>query len=117
MENLNKENFWNALMEKYPKGVQAFCDWIDEYKHKNDWDRLFNAGIEEFSRGMMRGEIVEMGRTRAPKYHDLPLAMQIGIYIEFMIDRGGCGWECNLMEIDWREEIEGMIKIIHESEV
>ena len=68
MENLNKENFWNELFTKYPKGVQVFCDWIDEYKKRNHWDRLFNGGYE----------------MESPKFHDLPIAMQKGILIEFI---------------------------------
>lgn len=41
MENLNKENFWDELYKKYPKGMKVFCDWIDEYKKQNNWDEFF----------------------------------------------------------------------------
>ena len=29
LTNLTKENFWNELSQKYPKGMKVFCDWID----------------------------------------------------------------------------------------
>lgn len=103
MKNLSKENFWNKLYKKYPDGVQVFCDWIDKYKSKNNWDKLFNAGLM----------VPIRGQSVSPKYHDLPLAMQIGIWIEFVCDRGGCQWEIeDLFAVDWREDITGYIKML-----
>lgn len=62
-ESLTKENFWNELYDKYPDKMKVFCSWVDEYKEKVNWEQLFgNAG---------------------KKYHDLPIAMQIGIFIQF----------------------------------
>lgn len=82
LENLTKENFWNSLMEKYPIGMKLFCDWIDEYKKTNNWANLFNAAkADDREYFDWNGDAVEI---EAPKYHDLPLAMQIGIFLEFM---------------------------------
>ena len=79
MENLTKENFWNDLMDKYPEEMKRFCAWIDEYKKRVDWERLFgNFSPEVLS--------VKVART---KYHDLPIAMQIGIFLQFTIENGG----------------------------
>ncbi len=71
IENLNKENFFNELTEKYPIAMKIFCDWIDEYKKEVDWDYLFNEGE-------VKGDF-----KSAPKFHDLPYDMQSGIIIRF----------------------------------
>lgn len=110
MENLSYEKFWTPLYEKYPKGVQEFCDWIDEYKKNIGWSGLFSpkAIIKTDDHGLILG-------CHEPKYHHLPLAMQIGIWIEFVCSRGGCEWEINdLFSHDWEKEITGYCKIIHE---
>ncbi len=105
-ENLNKENFWDDLYKKYPKGVDVFCDWIDEYKKKNNWLSLFTHRYKVH---------ITDTQEKYPKFHDLPLAMQIGIWIEFVIDRGGCEWEIDdMFSYDWREDITGYCKMLHE---
>jgi hypothetical protein len=72
---LTKENLWNEMMEKYPKATKAFCEWIDEYKKAVNWDGLFRQSNSRDE----KGDIV--GGTK--KYHELPYAMQYGIWIEF----------------------------------
>lgn len=91
-QTLTKENFFNEMMEKYPKATGHFCKWIDEYKKAVSWNDLF----------------------RGPsKFHDIPYAMQYGIWIEY------CGQELsNFFEqpehistfVDLREDIEGVFK-------
>src|SRR6185369_14480780 len=75
MENVNKENLFNELMEKYPEGMKIFCDFIDEYKKKNNWDVLFNG-----NKTTLFGP-----KTISPKFHELPIAMQTGIWFEFIV--------------------------------
>lgn len=65
MTNLNKENFWNPLMEKYPASVKLFCDWIDEYKEDVFWDELF------------------LTKPASVKFHHVPYEFQIGILCSF----------------------------------
>lgn len=76
MKGLTKENFFNPLMEKYPKAVQAFCDWIDGYKLAVDW------------RGMFR-EIPTAGwvHPQPVKFHDLPFEMQSGVIERFFDEK------------------------------
>lgn len=64
MNNLTKENFFNEIKIKYPAAMESFCKWIDEYKQKNNWGQLFLTGI---------------------KYHNIPLEMQIGLWMFFTI--------------------------------
>lgn len=103
MENLSKENFWNDLEEKYPEAMKVFRDWLDTYKQKVHWDDLF--GIHQ--RKHYWGDI---------KYHHLPIAMQIGIFIEFARERGGCEWEVDLFEVDWKEDISGYFERVLQPE-
>lgn len=107
MENLNKENFWNAMHEKYPNAMGEFCKWIDEYKETVGWHQLFSKPLSESDKKAIEemwqavsdiphhsdneddrttafDQAVEvekkMHRQNAPKFHDLPLAMQMGIF-------------------------------------
>lgn len=73
MENLTKENFFNELMEKFPEAMAEFCAWIDQYKIDNDWETLFNP------QGTLRDD-------QKTKFHHLPLAMQIGISVQYLAD-------------------------------
>jgi hypothetical protein len=77
-DNLNKQNFWNDLKIKCPNAVAHFCIWIDQYKLVTDWNKLFNEKtipppINGYS------DIV----LKAPKFHDLPVEMQLGILIRY----------------------------------
>lgn len=77
-QNLTLENFWNDLYKNHPAGTKVFCDWIDKYKAENNWNVLFNGKFK----------VIESDKSihSSPKYHDLPWAMQFGIWIEFMLD-------------------------------
>lgn len=73
MQNLNKENFWNDLLEKYPEAVELFCKWIDRYKAEVGWDELFNqTGLSN--------------EDKQVKFHDIPFEMQNGILARFDIE-------------------------------
>lgn len=73
MQNLNKENFWNALLEKYPEAVELFCKWIDKYKAEVGWDELFNqAGLPN--------------EDKPVRFHNIPFEMQNGILARFDIE-------------------------------
>jgi hypothetical protein len=105
-ENLNKENFWNELQIKYPDAMKIFCDWIDQYKNKVDWQKLFARRTFKISEEETSAEY----ENRISKFHEIPLAMQIGIWIEYVVERGGCNWTIeNMFEINWREEIANFI--------
>jgi hypothetical protein len=57
--------------------MKNFKQWIDLYKKDNDWNELFN----DFPAGTSTDCDIEF---IAPKYHELPIAMQFGIYIEYV---------------------------------
>lgn len=75
MELLIKENFWNEMEQKYPKAMAHFNEWIDKYKTEHDWEQLFG---EDPPTGISEGNWI-----KAPKYPELPIAMQFGIFIEW----------------------------------
>lgn len=79
MDKLTKQNFWNKLHEKHPAEMKKFCDWIDQYKNRVRWDDLFN---EYFGDGVSHP---------SPKYHDLPIAMQIGIFLQYVSEADSFG--------------------------
>lgn len=78
MTTLTKQDFWDPLKEKYPKAMKHFGEWVDQYKSEHNWEALFNDGYDG-------GWTEEQGSIRgtAPKYHQLPIAMQFGIFTEY----------------------------------
>lgn len=62
------------MQRLYPHAMNDFCNWIDQYKKQNDWDKIFNTGSPHY---------IKMGWHNI-KFHDLPLAMQMGIWSEYL---------------------------------
>lgn len=83
MESLTKENFWNDLQGKYPEQMKQFCAWVDEYKKRVDWNAVFNY---EQSHNDLYKKYNIPPRRDAPKFHDLPIAMQWGIFYQFTVE-------------------------------
>ena len=84
MERMNKANFWDKLETEYPEQMGDFKKYIDEYKRREDWANLFPGRI-------IYGDDDVMGKYRQVipvKFHDLPNAMQIGIFIQYTIENG-----------------------------
>lgn len=75
---LTKENFWNELMEHYPSEMDRFCKWIDEYKKRVEWEYLISSDPH-----IPAGPLND---RKALKYHQIPIAMQIGIFIQFRLE-------------------------------
>lgn len=69
VKSLTRENFWDHVWEISHGALQEFCDWIDEYKKANNWDQLFGNTFH-----------------KSTKFHDLPIAMQLGILYQFMYE-------------------------------
>lgn len=72
---LTKDNFWNKVMELYPKATKNFCAWIDEYKIAVGWDFLFFNNRKASPKSKCRSSNIE--------FHDIPFAMQEGIWLEY----------------------------------
>lgn len=72
MEALTKENFWDEMSQKYPKAMAHLLAWIDQYKSEHNWGSLFNP------------EYSFQHPSSPPKYHELPIAMQFGIFLEWL---------------------------------
>ncbi len=101
---LTKETFWNPMMEKYPLATAKFCEWIDEYKIAIGWKELFNDG-----------KAWAGGITIAPKYHDLPQEMQIGIWFAFTFSIDGFEWYSpSFYEDPLEKQIEEFLSIFNE---
>ncbi len=82
-ETLTKENFWDEMEQKYPKAMAHFKQWIDQYKRDNNWGYVFNPEftIKTISE---RGNFSSLTHSWPPKYHELPIAMQFGIFTEYL---------------------------------
>lgn len=74
-KGLTKENFFNEMMEQYPKATKEFCDWIDDYKASVNWNSLFKAN-----------ENTMQLHSSTYKFHEIPYDMQVGIWIAFAMD-------------------------------
>jgi len=95
-ESLTKENLWNDLYKAYPKGTQVFCDWIDEYKKAANWGEVLGSHI---------------------KFHDLPHAMQMGIWILFLAQNGFLFYFDDIEEFGLAYSIRQQIKVIEIDEI
>lgn len=78
--SLNKENFWNELTVKYPEQMKLFLNWVNDYKQRVNWDNIF-AG--QNTGGQRKVLNFKTPVSSAPKFHDLPIAMQIGIFFQY----------------------------------
>lgn len=86
---MTKDKFWNELERTCPVPMKAFCAWIHEYKKRVNWNGLFNADSTwQDSNGK---------NAPAPKYHDLPDAMQVGIFLQYCIESKDGYWFLNEM--------------------
>lgn len=103
MNNLNKENFFDAMLEKYPKAMQDFRNWIDEYKFQVNWSSLFNE--QEIRTDTYYHDI------QAPKFHDLPYELQYGIIVKYCTEKFGEDESWIPMDI-MRELFEGLLSDI-----
>ena len=97
-QTLTKENFFNEMMRKYPKAMDHFCQWIDSYKKSVNWFELFGG---------------HHNIHKVPKFHEIPYAMQYGIWIEYCSQELSSFFEQpeHISQfIDLREDIEGVFK-------
>lgn len=74
-----KDSFWAEIKERWPGEFQLFSAWVDKYKSGQNWLLLFNSN-SEYQNAMGQNAI-------APKFHDLPPAMQIGIFLQYCIEQ------------------------------
>lgn len=79
MINFTTKSFWDELENKYPNEIAQYKGWIDEYKRCVDWDSSL------FGRSPKNGEC-------PVKYHDLPMAMQWGIFQQFCAENYPSGF-------------------------
>lgn len=105
MENVlpsfTKQNFFDEMMAKYPAGVKVFRDWLTEYKTRPDSYQVFHPCCST--------------HPDNPDFHDLPGAMQVGIWIQFIMERGACSWEIeDLLDYDWKEDMAATFRMIEE---
>lgn len=87
---LNKA-FWDSLEKSCPKEVKAFKAWLTEYAEEIDWHTLFDDPFTPF--------------------HDLPDAMQFGVYIQYGFETEGPVYIGEFEEIH-----ESIRKTFHERE-
>lgn len=106
--NLTKEAFWDPPKERYLKAMNIFGDWIDEYKKRVEWHGLFATSEYEHA------------NNESVKFHDLPDAMQIGIWIQFAKEiaqpHTEHEWKIdNLFQYEWAKAIIGTLVVIENS--
>jgi hypothetical protein len=100
VDSLSKENFWNALKVACPNIMDVFGKWIDSYKSKVAWDQIFHTEDCKCN-----------GYT---KYHDIPIEMQIGIFIKFTRD---CQLPHFNMVAMWNNIPRAMVEWFEQAEV
>jgi len=66
-----KENFWNYIERSCPKTFAKFKVWVDEYKVRVNWTNLLATYVDQDL------------PTKRKKLHEIPIAMQFGVFIQF----------------------------------
>lgn len=102
MQNLNKDNYFDALMKKYPKALELFCAWVDRYKETVGWKQLFNSDSE--------WQNAQGKNAPAPKFHDLPYELQYGVLLRFFAEHGRLVFLPPTEAGDWFETIFASIE-------
>lgn len=96
---LTSEYFWKEVLIKYPNATKRFMEWVQEYKKAVNWDGLFGKHETRHY-----GRLVCSGI--APEFSQLPHAMQQGIWLEYLCQRGGCQFEIeDFFEYDLAKDI------------
>jgi hypothetical protein len=76
IDNLNAK-YWMDLQSQHPEKMGLFFRWLDKYAKDNKWSELFNYGSPSYAK---------MG-WHHPKFFDMPIAMQAGIFAQFMAEQ------------------------------
>ena len=113
MERMTKADFWDGIQSEYPEGMAEFNAWIEEFRRRADWEILFNCGHEtNYGPGDRYEWPYKSNYSRHyPRFHNLPNAMQIGIFIQYTIEQGGESFFQPGAEM-WT--MEGMIQAIRQ---
>jgi hypothetical protein len=92
MENLGKENFWDAIRDRYPEGFIHFTEWVDRYKEEIGWDKIFAPGV---------------------KFHDVPLDIQNGIIARFDLEKHNGKEAADRIRANLPHQIKELIDEVH----
>lgn len=98
---LTKKDFWEPMERQCPKIIAKFKAWIDQYKKDVRWTNFIKP---------MPGYTGGMVGFKYYKYHDLPDAMQIGIWIEYSFTFD-CPYKF-IHLIDYVRSVEDMTKVM-----
>lgn len=83
LTSLTKENFFDELQEMCPRTMKQFCEWIDVYKDRVEWNTLFRYADPKC--GYTKENCLGV-KVQAPKFHELPIGLQIGVIITFLLE-------------------------------
>ena len=99
MDKMTKEGFWADIAREYPEQMADFQVWLSEYRRREGWDELFNNGrscnatMDKYATAQTASDFGPDAGIRSfdhqVKFHNLPNAMQIGIFMQYTIEHGG----------------------------
>lgn len=108
MEKMTKSGFWDQIERDFPELMADFKSWVDEWKRRVDWEHLFPFQLVGRTDDIM-GKYYEQYPL---KFHHLPNAMQIGIFIQYTIERGGASFFGNYWNME--DHVNGVRAWFHE---
>jgi hypothetical protein len=98
---LNSE-FWSEIKEKFVGEIQEFNQWIEKYKTRMGWEHIFNPNYT-----------MEGMSWRRITFYDLPDAMQIGIFIQY-VSESGSRYGIELPSIERQKDFEKIKQVIYD---
>ncbi len=94
-------DFFENLLKQYPFAHKAFFMWFAKFKERPECVAFFHP--------------ISVHPGNHPSWAEMPGPLQIGIWMEFIMERGGCQWKVDdLFSFDWKQDITEMFQLIHE---
>ncbi len=121
-KKLTYHEFWEPLENAYPEACKVLYEWLENYREQVNWKKMFSVTMWSIkhNRAMGAEDYETHNRheiaTHLYDFHDLPIAMQIGIFIEFVDNTTGGTWNFSgQFIVDWAVEIKNYISKLEQS--
>lgn len=100
-KKLNSE-FWSDIKEKFVGEMQEFNEWIEKYKSLTGWEHIFNPNYA-----------MEGMSWRRITFYDLPDAMQVGIFMQY-VSESGSRYGIELPAIESVKDFEKIKQVVYD---
>jgi len=98
---LNKD-FWSDIREKFVGEIDEFNEWLVKYQNRTNWEHIFNPNYA-----------MEGMSWRRITFFDLPDAMQIGIFMQY-VSESNARYGIEIPMIESKNDFEKIKDVIYD---